>query len=171
MSTAFMNENKLSFGKYEAEDFDHYYALVQQDEVMQYISGNGLSLEQARAKFRSILKQSAAEDLLGYFKIYNDGGIFIGDCKLVHYKHDPALLEIGYILKPEYWGKGLGTIICQRMLALADEVAPLKDIIGLIDPDNIASKKLLEKFGFTTIFSGIEDELPTEKLLLKKSLK
>ncbi len=164
-----MNKSNLSFGKYEERDFDQYYAVVQQDEVMQYISGKGLTIEEARAKFRSILGQSAAEEPLGYFKIYNDAEVFIGDCKLVHYKHDPDLLEIGYILKPEYWGKGLGTIICKSMLALADEVAPLKDIIGLIDPENIASKKLLEKFGFTTIFSGIEDELPTEKLLLKKA--
>ncbi|MFN4116725.1 MAG: hypothetical protein ACK4F7_09560, partial [Inhella sp.] len=67
-----MNDRKLSFDRYEEEDFDHYYALVQQDEVMQYISGKGLSIEQARAKFRSILERSAAEYPPGYFKIYNE---------------------------------------------------------------------------------------------------
>lgn len=164
-----MNDSKLSFSKYQEKDFDNYYSIVQQDEVMQYISGKGLTVEQARAKFSSILEQGAAEDPLGYFKVYNEEAVLIGDCKLVHYKHDSSLLEIGYILKPEYWSKGLGTIICQKMLALADEVAPATDIIGLIDPKNKASKKLLEKFGFATIFSGIEDGLPTEKLLLQKS--
>lgn len=164
-----MNDSLLSFIKYQEQDFDEYYTIVQQDEVMQYISGKGLTVEKAREKFRSILEQGAAEDPLGYFKVYGRDAVFVGDCKLVRYKQDPALLEIGYILKPEYWGQGLGTLICQKILAFADEVAPLKDIVGLIDPENKASKKLLEKFGFTTIFSGMEDELPTEKLLLKKS--
>ncbi|RZJ89376.1 MAG: N-acetyltransferase [Chryseobacterium sp.] len=164
-----MNNNKLVLSKYEEQDFESYYSIVQQDAVMQYISGKGLSIEQARAKFHAILEQGVAEEPLGYFKVNNEAADFIGDCKLVYYKHDPSLLEIGYILKPEYWGKGLGTMICQEMLALADQVAPSKDIIGLIDTGNKASKKLLEKFGFTICFLGMEDGLPTEKLLLKKS--
>lgn len=136
-----MNDCKLSFSKYQEKDFDNYYSIVQQDEVMQYISGKGLTVEQARAKFSSILEQGAADDPLGYFKVYNEEAVLIGDCKLVRYKHDSALLEIGYILKPEYWSKGLGTIICQKMLALADEVAPGTDIIGLIDPEKIKPPK------------------------------
>ncbi|MBL7706723.1 MAG: GNAT family N-acetyltransferase [Taibaiella sp.] len=164
-----MSDGKLSFSKYEAQDFENYYSIVKQDDVMRYISGKGLTAGQARAKFLSILEQGRAEEALGYFKVYKEDGIFIGDCKLVHYKHDPSVLEIGYILKPEYWGKGYGAMIGQKMLALADEVAPSKDIIGLIDPDNKASKKLLEKFGFSTCFLGIEDDVPTEKLMLKRS--
>lgn len=164
-----MNDSKLSFIKYEVQDFDSYYSIVKQDDVMRYISGKGLTVREAWAKFLSILEQGAAEAPLGYFKVCKEDGVFIGDCKLVQYKPDPSVLEIGYILKPEYWGKGYGAMIGQQMLALADEVAPSKDIIGLIDPDNIASKKLLEKFGFASCFLGIEDDLPTEKLLLKKS--
>lgn len=164
-----MSDSKLSFSKYEAQDFDSYYSIVKQDDVMRYISGKGLTIGQARAKFLSILEQGLAEEPLGYFKVIKEDGVLIGDCKLVHYKLDPSVLEIGYILKPEYWGKGYGAMIGREMLALADEVAPPKDIIGLIDPENRASKKLLEKFGFTTCFLGIEDDLPTEKLMLKKS--
>lgn len=164
-----MRNVRLTFSKYQEADFDAYYAIVQQDKVMRYISGKGLTIEKARAKFRSILQQGAAEDPLGYFKVYDEHNVFIGDCKLVRYKQDVSLLEIGYILKPEYWGSGLGTLICQKILAFADEVAPSQAIIGLIDPENMASRKLLEKFGFITIFSGMEDGLPTEKLLLEKS--
>lgn len=164
-----MSESKLSFSKYEAQDFDCYYSIVKQDMVMRYISGKGLTAREAREKFLSILAQGMAEEPLGYFKVYKEDGVFIGDCKLVPYKLDPSVLEIGYILKPEYWGKGYGAVIGQKMLALADAVAPAKDIIGLIDPDNKASKKLLEKLGFISCFLGIEDDLPTEKLLLKKS--
>lgn len=164
-----MKEMELSFGKYREEDYDNFYSIVKEDDVMKYITGKGLTREQARNKFDSILKQNAADDFLGYFKVYKDGNILVGDCKLVRYKHDPSLLEIGYLLKPEYWGKGYGTRICQQMLALAEESFSSNDVIGLIDPENTASKRLLEKFGFKTYFTGMEDELPTEKLMLKRA--
>lgn len=164
-----MQQIELSFGKYREEDYDDFYSIVQEDEVMKYITGKGLTEEQARKKFNAILQLNAENDLLGYFKVYTEGDILVGDCKLVPYKHDASLLEIGYLLKPQYWGKGYGTRICAQMLALAAGSFPSNDVIGLIDPENAASKRLLEKFGFKTYFTGVEDELPTEKLMLKKT--
>ena len=93
-------------------------------------------------------------------------GDFMGDCKLEWYPPDRSKLEMGYILKEEFWGKGYGTQICQKLIALADTVAPGMEIIGIIDPDNTASKRLLEKFGFKSFFIGTENSLPTEKLQL-----
>ena len=55
------------------------------------------------------------------------------------------------------------------MLALATTLNPDKDIIGIIDPDNTASRQLLRKFGFESFFVGIEDDIATEKLLLKRT--
>lgn len=165
-----MNSDQLTFKKYTEADFDSFYAMVQQDDVMKYISGAGLTEVQARSKFRSILELNRDEDTLGSFMVYNEAEIFIGDGKLVKYKHDASLLEIGYILKSTFWQKGYGTMICRKILSLADELFPEKDIVGLIDPENIASKKLLEKFGFRSYFLGMEDDLPTEKLLLKRRL-
>jgi len=40
--------------------------------------------------------------------------------------------------------------------------------MAVIDPDNVASRKLLEKFNFESYWKGIENDLPTEKLLLKE---
>ncbi len=61
----------------------------------------------------------------------------------------------------------MGTTICTQLIKIAKEVAPSKDIIGIIDPDNQASRKLLEKQGFIRYFIGSEDGLRTEKLILK----
>lgn len=150
--------------KYNENDFDLYFSLVKSDEVMRYISGAGLTKEQARMKFDSIIKVNDKHRELGYFKVYNVDDLFIGDAKLESYVQDPNLLEIGYILKKEYWGKGYGTMICKALLNLANEIFPEREVIGIIDPDNEVSKKLLEKFGFKSYYIGTEDGLPTEKL-------
>lgn len=163
-----MNENKIFYSKYTPQDFGIYKTLVYDDDLMRYITGKALTEEQAQRKFKSILEINHQEEKLGYFKVHTVTNAFIGDCKLERYKYDPSILEIGYILKKEYWGKGYGTSLCKEILTWAITYFPEQDIIGIIDPDNIASKKLLEKFGFESYFVGIEDDLPTEKLMLKK---
>ncbi len=159
--------NPITLKKYQIEDFDAYHQLVSDDDVMKYISGKGLTESQAKEKFHSILTVNKHEVELGTFKILNSANIFIGDCKLERYKHDQSILEIGYILKREFWKMGYGTVICEKLLQLAKDFDPNLKVIGIIDPENIASRKLLEKFGFESFFVGIEDDLPTEKLMLK----
>lgn len=164
-----MGTKTIVLTKYLESDFLLYYSLVKEDKVMRYISGQGLTTVQAREKFESIIKVNARHTQMGYFKIYSHTGDCIGGCKIENSTRDKNKLEIGYILKEKFWGKGYGTMICAQLLALADEVFPTVDIIGIIDPKNVASKKLLEKFGFHSYFIGIEEGLPTEKLILEKS--
>lgn len=160
----------LSFIKYTPEDFQIYCNLVKDDEQMKYISGQGLTTEQAEKKFTSILQINADDPLLGYFKVMDaERQLFLGDCKLVHYKNDPTVFEIGYLLQKEYWRKGLGTRICTHLLALANNIDAEKHVVGIIDPDNSASRQLLTKFGFESFFIGQEDGLATEKLILKRA--
>lgn len=158
----------LILEKYVAIDYDIFKGLVMNDEVMKYISGNAWTEHQAREKFDVILATNNSEDGLGYFKLFNQEGDFVGYCKLERYKQDDSILEIGYVLKKEFWNMGIGSAICQVVLDRADKLFPAVDIIGIIDPENLASKKILEKFGFERSFLGIENDLPTEKLTLKK---
>lgn len=158
----------LQFQKYTWEDFQDYCSLVADDHVMKYITGRGMSEERAREKFTSIMQINEEDDLLGYFKVIDHDIGLIGDCKLVRYKRDRSALEIGYLLKQVFWKKGFGSGVCKALLERAAEIAPDDDIIGIVDPDNIASCRLLEKFGFKSYFVGEEDGVPTQKLVLRR---
>ncbi|NPE45619.1 GNAT family N-acetyltransferase [Sphingobacterium prati] len=161
--------NTLEFKKYMPEDFTLFKELVKDDVIMKYISGKGLTPEQAKKKFTSILDINA-DPLLGYFKVIDSASqLFLGDCKLVNYRKDPTVFEIGYLLKKEFWRKGLGTKICESLLAMAQDIDANKNVVGIIDPANIASKQLLTKFGFQSFFIGVEDDISTEKLILKRT--
>ncbi|MFD2741996.1 MULTISPECIES: GNAT family N-acetyltransferase [Sphingobacterium] len=164
-----MIDQSIFLRKYQASDFADYYQMVSDEAVMKYITEKALSEAEAREKFDSMLQINAKHERLGYFKVYDHKDTFIGDCKLEFYPLDTRCLEVGYILKEAFWGKGLATRLCAQMLALADEVAPEMAIIGIIDPANTASKRILQKFGFESYFVGMEDDLPTEKLRLAKA--
>jgi len=160
---------KLNYRKYALHDFPAYNELVSHDAPMKYITGKGMTLNQAKTKFASIMEINQSHPTLGYFQVLDTvSHKILGECKLVIYVKDPAVFEIGYLLKSEYWRQGLGTEICQHLLAVASELDSEKDVVGIIDPENTASKGLLEKFGFESYFLGIEDGKATEKLRLKR---
>lgn len=62
-------------------------------------------------------------------------------------------IEIGYILKKTAWGKGYATEACKRLLKFAFEATPLEEIVAVIDAENAASRKVLEKSGL--IYKGL----------------
>ncbi len=149
--------------KYKAEDFPAYYAMVREYAVMRYITEKGLNEAEAQQKFEQMIQINTAYKRIGYFKVYDAERVFIGDCKLEPFPQDASCFEVGYILKEQAWGKGYATALCKEMLRLAKHVNAQADIVAIIDPANIASRKILEKMGFKSYFLGIEDNLPTEK--------
>lgn len=159
--------DSLRFDKYQEDDFDLFFSLVSSDSVMRFITGAGMSREQALARFEKILKTNRKHQQLGFFKVF-EGDFHLGSAKLEIYPKDTSVFEVGYILKESAWGKGYGTRFCQVMLKLADQIEPKKAVIGIIDPNNHASRKILQKFGFETYFRGVDENQEAEKLILRK---
>lgn len=58
-------------------------------------------------------------------------------------------VEIGYFLKRSAWGKGYATEVCERILRFAFEKSPLTDVVATFEEENIASRNVLIKAGFS----------------------
>jgi len=56
--------------------------------------------------------------------------------------------EAGYALLPAYWGQRYASEMLETMVALAKEVGEFDALIGVVDPENAASIRILEKQGF-----------------------
>jgi RimJ/RimL family protein N-acetyltransferase len=68
----------------------------------------------------------------------------------------PPDMEIGYVLGPPYWGRGLAT---EAVKALADTVFSLTRadrILANARVDNLASRRVLEKTGFVLVDTGLD---------------
>lgn len=57
--------------------------------------------------------------------------------------------EIGYMILPEFHGKGLVPEAVTRLIKFGFEDLRLHSIEAVIDPENYASEKVLQKCGFT----------------------
>jgi ribosomal-protein-alanine N-acetyltransferase len=77
-------------------------------------------------------------------ELRTDGKI-IGSTGLTFESHDRALT--GYVLTQDAWGYGYATEALQAIVSLCEELK-VRHLYGLCHPENIASKRVMEKCGF-----------------------
>lgn len=77
--------------------------------------------------------------------IEKDTNQLVGLCGLNPYKAGEP--EIEFKLGVPYWGRGYATELGQEIIRSAFAATDLKGIYGMAQPDNIASRKVLEKIG------------------------
>lgn len=92
-------------------------------------------------------------------KIINNEGInwavtlkgsnkMIGVFGLYRIKPEHYRAEVGYMLLPEFQGQGITTEAVQGIVNYGFDTMHLHSIEAVIDPENIASEKVLQKCGF-----------------------
>lgn len=77
--------------------------------------------------------------------------------------------EFGFILKEKYWGKGLATEIGAFWIKYAKEKLHLTKLVATVSPENIASKRVLEKLNMKCVDRFISRERG-ERLLFRIEL-
>jgi RimJ/RimL family protein N-acetyltransferase len=58
-------------------------------------------------------------------------------------------VEIGWAVAPERWGEGLATELGAASIAVAFGPLGLVDVVPFARPDNVASRRVMEKLGFS----------------------
>jgi ribosomal-protein-alanine N-acetyltransferase len=61
--------------------------------------------------------------------------------------HDDGKVQFGYIISPSHWGNGYATEACQKMMEILRTKTSLHRIWTLVDCENIASIRVLQKSG------------------------
>lgn len=75
----------------------------------------------------------------------------IGECSLAVSTDHSA--EIGFILFPEYWGRGCGTAVVRELLEKARQMS-IGELTAKTDVNNAAAIQLLTKFDFQKQYIG-----------------
>lgn len=136
------------------DDHDYAYleALYKDAQVMKWITGYPLSDEEIFNKWKNILSWDHQKGY-GYYLVC-DHHCYIGIGCLKPFQDD---VEIGYMIFPQYWGKGYGYRICQMLVEKALTMN-IKKMVAYIDPCHIVSRKILYKCGFKTIYQKGDEE-------------
>jgi ribosomal-protein-alanine N-acetyltransferase len=137
------------------------------EDVMKYINGKPCTEEEAKEKWQKVMTANSFDDILGYFSVRrNEDNKVLGLAKLVYFGSEKGLskgrdegkAEVGYALFSEFWGKGYATEITEFFTEFAKSYDEIKEVIAIINPENGASRKVLDKCGYilysTELFNG-----------------
>ncbi|MDN3722914.1 GNAT family N-acetyltransferase [Aequorivita sp. SDUM287046] len=161
-----MFSERLSFRHYATEDFNDYFKLVSSADVMKMITGRPLTEGETRERFDKMMEVNRENVNLGHYKVsIRENGAFVGHSKLVMTEKNEA--EIGYVLMPEFWRKGFGEEIAKTLILRARKISEIATLIAIIDPENQASQRILEKQGFHWDSDGDYFGLPAANYKMK----
>ena len=83
-------------------------------------------------------------------------GRMIGTCGFASIDFDNLCGEIGYVLNPEYWGRGIAVEALEKVIEFGFENLGLHRIEARFMEGNDSSRRVMEKVGMT--FEGIQRE-------------
>lgn len=155
---------RLNFKKFEVTDFKDYFQLVSNEQVTAQITERAIPLKEAKVNYQKLLERNEKYELYGSYKVSDSvTNEFIGLGHFTLNEKEREEAEIGYMILPTYWGKGYGTTIAKQLIELAKQTK-LNVLKAIIDPENIPSRKILIKQGFTSEKICEIDGLPGEIL-------
>jgi len=163
---------EIKLEKFTQPDFPYYLQLVNNEEVMKMITERAIELDEAKSSFKKLIENNKLELNYGTFKILeNETNEFLGLAKLEIKENNREKAELGFMLLPEHWGKGIASIVGKKLIETGKNQDSLKLIFAIIDPDNIPSRKILTDNGFKSKEFKDFDGLPGEILELKLNKK
>ncbi|WP_296247107.1 GNAT family protein [uncultured Stenotrophomonas sp.] len=125
------------------------FAIHSDARVMRYWSYPAWTeLEQAEQKIADIQRQRRELDMLAWAIADADSDLLIGSSAIFHMDLAQARAEIGYSLHPDWQGRGLASEALQLVLGYVFNELGLRRIEADIDPRNLPSCRLVERFGF-----------------------
>lgn len=130
-------------------DVEAVFAIFGDVRAMRYWSHEPFEhLDAAREYLRSIDEGFAARSLFQWAITEREADALIGTVTLTAWDRVNRHAEIGFVLHPSEWGRGIASEAVRAVLRFGFERMDLHRVEAELDPRNAASARLLEGLGF-----------------------
>jgi RimJ/RimL family protein N-acetyltransferase len=116
--------------------------------VQRWIAGVSQTAEQSRARLQRWTAMWA-QDGMGFWIFRDASGEAVAHGGVFRSPRVCQEIEVGYAVKPAYWGLGYATEIAQASLHVAFDDLGLERVIAICRAAHAASRRVLEKCGMT----------------------
>lgn len=128
-------------------DLDDLAEIYSAPEVMRYrLISQPASWKQTQSSLESYLAHWEQHGFGRWATIHKANQRLIGHCGL-EYLASLDEVEVNYLLAREYWGQGLATESAIALLNYGFETLQLERLVALAMPENLASRRVMEKIG------------------------
>jgi len=145
-----LTTDRLLLRKLRKTDANEMFFLRSNEDVLRYLGKEPTVTIKEAEEFIDKINKSVEENesILWGIAMQNDPSIIIGTICLWNFKKEHYRAEIGYILNPGFWRKGIMKEAINSVCDYGFNVLVLHSIEALLSPENIASSAVLESTGF-----------------------
>ncbi len=145
-----MSTDRLGFSVWTEDDEAQAFSLWGDAQVTRYICASGVfSPEDIKARLRTEIA-NMADYGVQYWPVFDlQSGELAGCCGLR--PRSEGCFELGFHLRPHYWGRGLAAEAAEAVIDLAFGKLGASELFAGHNPDNVNSAKVLKKLGFEYI--------------------
>ncbi|WP_144875431.1 GNAT family N-acetyltransferase [Hyella patelloides] len=132
----------------KASDLDALAAIWADSQVTRFLPSRGVSIsrDNTEKSLKSFIKHWQYRGYGIWAIIENYSSHMIGYCGL-RYLDELNEVEVLYGLAKTYWGRGITTQAVKASISYGFDVANLDKVIAMALPDNLASRRVMEKAG------------------------
>lgn len=144
-----LESERLVLREFTERDFDAVHRYGSDPEVSRFMPW-GPNTEEDTAGFlrRAIAKQGREPRTQYELAVtLRDSGHLIGGCGIRVVNMELGEGNIGYCLNREHWGRGYATEAARRLLRYGFQHLEFHRLYATCDPENIGSRRVLEKIG------------------------
>lgn len=136
-------EERVSLRKLGREDLDCFYLLASDLEVAKsLLSEPATSKKEVENYLKNVVEGHP------WYRAISFDGVAVGAIVVTPGKGSSSCrAELGYALIRSYWGKGIATAAVKSAIKTCFRDLGIRRIEAYVDPDNIASQKVLLKAG------------------------
>lgn len=142
-----LQTKRLILRQFDAGDVDGMLAILRRKEALRYFPpGPEISREKV-ARMIERLNQHWDEHGFGLWAVtLKESGRLIGRCGLQTLP-ETGEVEVDFILNPDDWGQGYASEAGRASVVFGFRQLTVDEIVGIVHPDNAASRRTLEKLG------------------------
>ena len=145
-----LKTGRLLLRKLESADANEMFFLRSDENVLRYLGREpATSIKEVEEFIEKINKNvDENESILWGIALLNDPSVIIGTICLWNFKKEHYRGEIGYLLHPGHWRKGIMKEAIHAVVDYGFDSLDLHSIEALLNPENIGSSAVLESTGF-----------------------
>ncbi|KWW22602.1 MULTISPECIES: GNAT family protein [Peribacillus] len=149
-----IESKRLIMRKVTMKDAEDMFAYASNREVSRFVTWDAHGSLSATKDYIQLILQNYEDSHIAPWGIqYKESGKLIGTIDYVSWQVNHHHAEIGYVLAPEYWGKGLMTEAVEKIVAFGFENMNLVRIQARCFVENTGSERVMQKAGMS--FEGI----------------
>jgi len=145
-----LKTQRLLLRRLEKTDANEMFFLRSNENVLRYIGREPTKTIAEAEEFINMINKNVDENesILWGITFLSDPSRVIGTICIWNFKKENYRGEIGYMLHPDHWRKGIMKEAINAVVDYGFTVLNLHSIEALLDPKNIASSSVLESTGF-----------------------